>query len=110
MKPPIPSIEIQADQWAIVSRILLKHVPQYPVWAFGSRVTGQAKPYSDLDLAIITDQPLSLDVVASLKSDFSDSDLPWKVDIVDWARTAESFRKVIDRHKVVLQSPCGPPR
>ena len=82
-------------------RILQKHVPHYSVWAFGSRAKWTAKPYSDLDLAIIPDKPLSLDVSASLSEDFSESDLPWKVDVVDvvdvvdWATTRESFRKMI---------------
>ncbi|VUZ26964.1 Uncharacterised protein [uncultured Comamonas sp.] len=99
----IPNIDIRPDHWGIVRDILQKHVPQYAVWAFGSRAKWTAKEYSDLDLAIITDKPLSLDVSASLSDDFSESDLPWKVDIVDWASTSESFKKVIERNRVVVQ-------
>lgn len=98
-----PRIDIRPEHWAIVWRILQNHVPQYPVWAFGSRARWTAKPYSDLDLAIITDKPLTLDVSASLSDDFSESDLPWKVDILDWATTSESFREMIERDKVVVQ-------
>ncbi|WIX24521.1 nucleotidyltransferase domain-containing protein [Xanthomonas arboricola pv. corylina] len=82
-----PNIDIRPDHWQIVRDILHKHVPHYEVWAFGSRAKWLAKQYSDLDLAIITDQPLSLAVSAALADDFSESDLPWKVDIVDWAAT-----------------------
>jgi len=99
----VPAIDIQPDHWAIAQSILRKHVPHYPVWAFGSRAKWTAKPFSDLDLAIITDQPLPLSVSAALADDFLESDLPWKVDIVDWATTSESFRKIIERDKVVLQ-------
>ena len=98
-----PHIDIRADHWIMVRDILRTHVPQYDVWAFGSRATGTAKPYSDLDLAIITDHPLSLAVSAALADDFSESDLPYKVDIVDWAATGESFQRIIERHKVVVQ-------
>lgn len=98
-----PAIDIRAKDWAIVRDILRRHVPQYAVWAFGSRARGTAKPYSDLDLAILTDQPLPLAVSAALADDFSESDLPWKVDCVDWASTSEAFRKVIERDKVVVQ-------
>ena len=101
--PDTPLIDIRPDHWDIVRNILLKHVPQYEVWAFGSRAKWKAKPYSDLDLAIITDKPLTLDVSASLSDDFSESDLPWRVDVVDWATTSESFRKIIERDKVVVQ-------
>ena len=99
----IPLIDIRPDHWAIVRDILHKHVPQHEVWAFGSRAKWTAKEYSDLDLAVITDQPLSWSVSAALADDFSESDLPWKVDVVDWATTSESFRKIIERDKVVVQ-------
>ncbi|MHB1099339.1 MAG: nucleotidyltransferase domain-containing protein, partial [Burkholderiales bacterium] len=51
---PNPLIDIRPDHWAIVRGILQKHVPQYEVWAFGSRAKWTAKEYSDLDLAVIT--------------------------------------------------------
>ena len=103
MTSAIPPIDIEPGQWAVVRDILSRHVPQYEVWAFGSRTTGKAKPFSDLDLAIITPQPLALDVSAALSHDFVESDLPWKVDIVDWASTRESFRQIIARDRVVIQ-------
>lgn len=101
--PEMPNIDIRPDHWEIVKNILQKHVPQYEVWAFGSRAKWTAKEYSDLDLAIITDQPLSLDISAILSDAFSESDLPWRVDVVDWATTSESFKKIIERDKVVVQ-------
>jgi type I restriction enzyme S subunit len=99
----VPPIDIRPEHWAIVRAILLKHVPHCDVWAFGSRARWQAKPYSDLDLAVISDRPLPLEVCAALVEDFSESDLPWKVDVVDWATTRESFRKIIAEEKVVVQ-------
>ncbi len=98
-----PLIDIRPDHWEIVRGILKKHVSQHEVWAFGSRATWKAKEFSDLDLAIITEHPLSLDISASLSEDFSNSDLPYKVDVVDWATTSESFRKIIERDKVEVQ-------
>ena len=96
-------IDISCKHWAMVRDILHQHVPEYEVWAFGSRAKGTAKPYSDLDLAIITHQALSLAVSAALDNEFTDSDLPWKVDIVDWATTSASFRKIIEQQKVIVQ-------
>lgn len=99
-----PPIDVSPENWRIVREILRRHAPQYDVWAFGSRARWAAKDYSDLDLAIITDEPLSLSVSAALADDFSESDLPWKVDVVDWATTSESFRRIIERDKVVVQA------
>jgi type I restriction enzyme S subunit len=100
-----PPIDIRPDLWAIVRDILSRRVPNYAVWAFGSRARGMAKPYSDLDLAIISDVPLPLTTSARLADDFSESDLPWRVDVVDWAATSPSFRRIIERDKVVLLLP-----
>lgn len=79
-------------------------IQRFELWAFGSRAKGTAKEYSDLDLAVITECPLPIAVSASLNEDFSESDLPWKVDVVDWATTSDSFRKIIERDRVVLQA------
>ncbi len=99
-----PLIDIRPDHWKIVSDILRKRVPEYEVWAFGSRAKWSAKEYSDLDLAFISNKPLSIEVGALLSEDFSASDLPFRVDVVDWATTSESFRKIIARDKVVVQN------
>jgi type I restriction enzyme, S subunit len=97
-----PAIDIRPEHWHIVRDILQKHVPHHTVWAFGSRAQWRAKPYSDLDLVIITEQPMSLALSAALTDDFSESDLPWKVDVVDWATTSEAFRRIIEAGKVVV--------
>jgi len=97
-----PEIDIDARQWGIVRDILQRHVPQFDVFAFGSRARRTSKPYSDLDIAVISNVPLPLELTAALAEAFSESDLPWKVDVVDWASTDESFRKAIERDKVLL--------
>jgi predicted nucleotidyltransferase len=97
-------IDISPGDLKIVQDILRKHVPDREVWAFGSRAKRTAKTYSDLDLAVITDTPMSFEVSGALREDFSESDLPWRVDIVDWATTSEAFRRIIEQDKVVLQS------
>ncbi len=68
------------------------------------RATGHAKPHSDLDLAIVGEEPLGFDVMARLAEAFSESDLPWRVDLLDWATTGEAFRRIVERDKIVLQA------
>lgn len=106
--PEYPSVDVRSDLWDVVQRILQTHVPQHEVWAFGSRVKGAAKPYSDLDLAIITQQPLPLNELGALQDAFAESDLPWRVDVVDWASTSASFRDIIKQNKVVVKSAVQP--
>ena len=59
---------------------------------------------------MITTVPLTLDLRAALAEQFSESDLPWKVDIVDWASTSDVFREVIMRDKIVVQVAAIPSR
>ncbi len=96
-------IELDAGSWVEVRRILGAQAPHLEVWAFGSRARHTAKPYSDLDLALITDTPLSLAAMADIQSAFEASDLPIRVDLVDWASTSEAFRQIIAQDKVVVQ-------
>ena len=99
-------LDLTPEQKSIVLDILRAYVPRHEVWVFGSRIKGTSKPYSDLDLAIITQHPLSLDILAALRDAFSSSDLPWKVDIVDWATTQERFRRIIEAQHIVLHKAC----
>lgn len=99
---PTP-LQVTPQQWLIVQRILQQYLSGYPVWAFGSRVSGPCKPYSDLDLAIVGTQPLSFALLAEVAEAFSESDLPWKVDLIDWSTTSQAFRQRILARKLVLQ-------
>ena len=98
-----PKIDLNPQDWHEVCHVLKTHVPEYPVLAFGSRAKGTAKAYSDFDLAIITEQPLSLTKMATLEEAFDESALSIRIDIVDWAATSEPFRKIIEQDKVVVQ-------
>ena len=64
---------------AIVQGVL----PGAEVWVFGSRATGHARPFSDLDLLVT--KPVSLTWLqrADLRDAFEASDLPFKVDVVE---------------------------
>lgn len=98
------ALDIEPRDLATVRAILRRHVPEYEVRAFGSRARGNARRTSDLDLAIMTETPLAAGRMGALRDEFSESDLPFKVDVVDWAATAESFRRLIEERYEILQS------
>ncbi|MBF0153509.1 MAG: nucleotidyltransferase domain-containing protein [Magnetococcales bacterium] len=97
-----PLFDMDPKHLTMVQEILRRRVPDREVWVFGSRARWTAKKHSDLDLAILGEEPLSLGVLADLRDDFSASDLPFKVDVVEWATTSESFRRIIERGRVVV--------
>jgi predicted nucleotidyltransferase len=88
-------LDLSPEQLDITRAILRKRVPGLPVWAFGSRVTGKARKYSDLDLAIDGDKPLPFARLAELEHDFSESDLGFRVDVIDWSSASEEFKAAL---------------
>lgn len=96
-------IILTPEQFEIVKDILQSCLPvTAKVWVFGSRATGNVKPYSDLDLAIDIGEPLSIDIHAKLTDAFDESRLPFKVDIVDWQSISEAFKNNIKEDLIVV--------
>lgn len=97
-------VDVHSRDLQTVKRILAEHVPECDVYAFGSRVTGKARKASDLDLAVMTDKPLDTLRRADLREAFSESDLSFKVDIVDWSAIKEDFRKHVLENRRRIQT------
>jgi uncharacterized protein len=94
---------------AMVREILRRYVPEYDVWAYGSRVTGGAFEASDLDLVVRhpADPHQVCDRLFDLREAFVESNVPIRVDVMDWARIPESFHREIECGYVVVQrAPC----
>ncbi|MFA5205194.1 MAG: nucleotidyltransferase domain-containing protein [Lentisphaeria bacterium] len=100
-------LHLSPDELAMVREILQRRVPGREVWAFGSRAGGTPRASSDLDLAVLGDAPLSVAVSGDLREAFTESALPFRVDVVDWAETGAPFREVIRRRHMVIQ-PASP--
>ena len=96
-------INLEKDALDLLKNILKKYIPGYAVWLFGSRATHHTKPHSDIDLAIITDKPIDLSVMSELTLALSESDLPYKVDLVDWSTIDDSFKKIIEKNYTLIQ-------
>lgn len=105
MKQPI---DLRPDHAKIVHEIIARYLPAgVSLRVFGSRAKWTAKPHSDLDLALKGKQPLPRSVLGDLAEAFSESDLPFRVDIVDWHAVTPSFQAVIDGDGVQLTVPLG---
>ena len=96
-------IDLNPKHFEIVQHILAKHVPGCEVRAFGSRVKWTAKDYSDLDLAVVGSKPLTLRQTGQLAEAFEESNLPIRVDILDWHTISEEFKKIITEEYEVIQ-------
>ena len=96
-------MDLSPNHKQIVLAILRTYLSQnIKAWVFGSRAAGRAGVYSDLDLAIDAGRPLTLDERARLTEAFSDSDLPYKVDVVDWQDLDDRWRVAIAGERIPL--------
>lgn len=106
------NLDISPEHLEIIKTILNKNLTRLTkkklerpaeVFVFGSRAIGQAKPFSDLDLAINFGHEMSLAIIADLKEDFDNSMLPYPVDIVDLVDVAPDFKEHIFNNCIQLQ-------
>lgn len=96
---------IENDQLETVQRILAVHFEGMEVWAHGARVSGvDLTPETELELVAISEKPLSFEVMTSVEKAFVESGLPFRVDIMDWAKLPESLQKQIKKEHEVVQA------
>jgi predicted nucleotidyltransferase len=92
-------LHIEPRHMEIVKSILSKY--PYGFYAFGSRAKGNEKKFSDLDLCFFEDIPFR--DLSTIATDFEESDLPFKVDVVNWNKCQESFQDLITGDLVCIQ-------
>ena len=90
-------LDIRPDHAEIVYKILKDNLEEGNyVFAFGSRANWTAKQSSDLDLAMDGfGMKLDKKIKSNLEDAFEESDLPYKVDVVDLNSVSESFKEAI---------------
>lgn len=100
-------LELPPRYRAMLQDILRQHLPLLEVWVYGSRVTGGCHAGSDIDLVVRNPEKLDRPVpkLYRVRSAFSESNLPLKVDLHDWAGLPAAWRENIEAAHVVVQSP-----
>ncbi|MHC4511098.1 MAG: nucleotidyltransferase family protein [Planctomycetota bacterium] len=89
-----------------IKRILAAYVGDCEVRAFGSRGNGTATKHSDLDLAIVGNGKLERRVKTLLREAFEESDLPFRVDVIDYNAVSQEFRALIEqKYELIQQRP-----
>ena len=88
----------------VVEALLAEYLPEVAVWAYGSRVNGRSHDGSDLDLVLRSPDlsPIEPARLAAITEAFRESNLPFLVDVHDYARLPGSFQDEIDLGHVVM--------
>jgi len=101
-------INIAAGHIETIKKILAEFIDGCEVRAFGSRINGAAKEHSDLDLAVVGHGKLKRRTKMLLREAFEDSDLPFRVDVIDYNAVSNEFRSIIDKKYEILQKSDDP--
>ena len=95
-------LDITSHQKKMLQILLCRYLPETIVWAYGSRVTGNSHPASDLDLVVFA-KPSQSAAISELREALEESNLPFRVDLFVWEQVPESFRANIMAAYVVIQ-------
>ena len=91
-------IQIEKKHLEMVLQILHKY--PYSFYAYGSRIKGNARKYSDLDLCYQENIPVLL--TRKIKEEFQESNLPFRVEIADWNRMSLEFQDLIKKDLIKI--------
>jgi predicted nucleotidyltransferase len=78
------------------------YIPDATVWAFGSRVKGSNRTSSDLDLAVLCDKETAKKQLPKLNEVFIESNIPFKVQLLDFNRLPVNMQENIKEKYVIL--------
>jgi len=76
------------------------------LWAYGSRVNGEAHDGSDLDLVLISKDGEKVDIneYIDFKDALQNSNIPILIQILDWNRIPESFHQnILNNYEEILK-------
>jgi predicted nucleotidyltransferase len=101
-------LDLRPEHLNVVCQILRQYIPEHEVRAFGSRAGGRPKPFSDLDLLALSRQPIEPLRWALLHEAFAESDLPFKVDLIDWSTADTRLRERLLNGSILVQAGATP--
>ncbi len=75
------------------------------LWAYGSRVNGDAHDMSDLDLVVVSkdNQKIDTEELVRFKNSLNDSNIPILIQVVDWDKIPKKFHQnILANYKKLL--------
>jgi predicted nucleotidyltransferase len=87
------------DAAKFAASVIRRHVPDpaYRVFLFGSRATGSAGERSDIDIGIEGPAAVSRAALAAIHDELEEAPTLYTIEVVDFKRVPEKFRRVADR-------------
>lgn len=102
----VKKVQLSIDELKEIKKLLEDNLSSAIL--FGSRVSGTAKKFSDLDmclkfpLSIRNDRKTANLIMSDLREKFDNSNLPFVVDLSRYEHLPEAFQKQIDKEGVLV--------
>lgn len=93
-------IKLETRHKVIIEKILSEY--PYHFYAYGSRVKGENRKLSDLDLCYQENVPS--DIAEEIREKFAESNLPFMVELVNWKHMRPSFQQAIKKDLVLISA------
>ncbi|GJM61993.1 nucleotidyltransferase domain-containing protein [Persicobacter diffluens] len=97
----VRDLDLSAKDLGILQSILNQYFPDAQAWAYGSRVTGKARPGSDLDVVVLV--PRASPAFYEMREALVESDISVRVDLFVWGEIPGQFQEQIKEAFFILQ-------
>lgn len=94
-------IDLEQKYIDFIKQSVSSCLKNYKLYIFGSRVKNKAKQYSDIDIAIDSNE-LTGEIKTKLAFIFENSTIPYEVDIVDLNNVSDTFKSLIKQDLIEL--------
>lgn len=94
-------IDLEEKYINYIKQIISKYLTNFEVYLYGSRAKGTARKYSDVDIAIFSEE-LSEKIRLKICFEFENSTFPFKLDIINMKTISKEFKELISDSLVKL--------
>lgn len=79
-----------------VKKIIFQYLDPHKdrVFIFGSWALGNPRKFSDIDIGIKSTKELTGEILVNIKEAFEESNIPYTVEVVDFANVSDTFKKL----------------
>ena len=96
--------EVKEESKKKIIAIINALVPEAKIYLYGSRARGANAEWSDIDLALDAGKQLPRLTVGELREIMIATNIPYKVDIVDFHNVHDAMQKAIAKDKVAWKA------
>lgn len=94
-------VDLDEKYITFIKSVIDKYLNDYELFLFGSRAKGNARKYSDIDIAI-SSSVFSEEIKNKIAFELENSTLPYMVDITDLNNISEVFKNSIKNSMIKL--------